>query len=106
MTLDERIEHAGWFPGSDADWRALPIEQRDELAFKATGCAVAYATWEAPVDCMHVTCQIRRGEKPQIALVQVLGAAGYAVEAYDWLHEYATIRAWAKRHGLMGGGVC
>lgn len=67
MTTNERIADAGWFHGTDADWKAIPIAERDELSFAATGCCVAYATWPAPVDCSHLKCRIRRGELPKIA---------------------------------------
>ena len=45
------------------------LQERQDLAFTATGCQVAYPTWHKPVDCVHVRCQIRRGELPQIALL-------------------------------------
>lgn len=69
LTIEERIARAGWFKGGEREWQALPMEERERLAFEATGCEVAYCTWEAPVNCCHVTCQIRRGELPQIALL-------------------------------------
>jgi hypothetical protein len=68
MSIDELIADAGWFDGGDREWRALPLAERDALAFKATGCAVAYATWPAPVDCVHTGCLILRGTLPSIAL--------------------------------------
>jgi hypothetical protein len=66
--LDRLIREAGWYPGTMADWNRLSMDERRELAFAGTGCEVAVATWEAPVDCVHVECQIRRGERPAIAL--------------------------------------
>lgn len=69
MTIDELIQDAGWFPGTERDWHALPLAERDELAFKATGCEVAYATWPAPVNCCHGECQVRRGERKPITLI-------------------------------------
>ena len=69
LTIEERIIEAGWFPGGEREWQALSMQERADLAFSATGCEVAYPTWKAPVDCVHVTCQIRRGELPKIALL-------------------------------------
>ncbi len=57
-----------WFEGTKRQWESLSLGQREELAYKATGCLCAWPTWEAPVDCCHTTCQIRRGELPAIAL--------------------------------------
>jgi hypothetical protein len=68
MTIAELIVDAGWWLGTEAEWRALPLEQREEIAFIRTGCRIAYPTWERPVDCVHTECQIRRGELPKIAL--------------------------------------
>jgi len=62
------IVRAGWWPGTEREWRALPIEERDRLSFAATGCAIAYPTWQAPVDCLHTRCLILRGVLPKIAL--------------------------------------
>lgn len=67
LTIEERIQRAGWFKGGEKEWQALPMKEREDLAFTATGCEVAYCTWQAPVDCVHVCCQIRRGELPKIA---------------------------------------
>jgi hypothetical protein len=69
LSTEERIERAGWFKGGEREWQALPLKEREDLAFAATGCEVAYPTWPAPVNCCHVTCQIRRGELPKIALL-------------------------------------
>lgn len=68
MTINEMIADSGWFKGTEKDWKQLPLAEREELAFAATGCMVAYATWEAPVNCSHIGCRIRRGELPKIAL--------------------------------------
>jgi hypothetical protein len=68
MSISELIADSGWFKGTEQDWRALPLAERDRLAFVATGCEVAYATWEAPTHCCHITCRIHRGELPPIAL--------------------------------------
>ena len=68
-TIEERIADAGWFDGGEKGWQSLPLQERQDLAFTATGCQVAYPTWHKPVDCAHVRCQIRRGELPQIALL-------------------------------------
>jgi hypothetical protein len=67
-STNDRIRRAGWFDGDERSWQALPMAEREDIAFHATGCAVAYPTWEGPVDCVHTGCQIRRGEIPAIAL--------------------------------------
>lgn len=67
MSLDERIRANGWFDGTMDDWYELPLEQREQIAFAATGCSVAYPTWARPVDCVHTRCRILRGELPPIA---------------------------------------
>lgn len=61
-TVDDRIRKAGWFKGTDRDWQSLDIPTRESLAFAGCGCAVAYPTWEGPVDCVHSGCQVLRGE--------------------------------------------
>lgn len=66
-TTNDRIREAGWFHGTETDWRDLSHEERQGIAFNALGCAEAYPTWTGPVNCVHVTCQIRRGELPAIA---------------------------------------
>lgn len=66
-SIEERIAHAGWFHGTERDWQALPVELQEQVAFAATGCAVAYPTWHGPVDCCHVGCRILRHELPKIA---------------------------------------
>lgn len=73
--LNHMIRRAGWFPGSWQDWEAIPFDERKEIAFRTTGCQFAYATWAAPVDCLHPQCLIRRGQLPRIAqLNQILRA--------------------------------
>ena len=67
-SLNDRIRRAGWFDGDENTWRDLTTDQQKKLSFAATGCEVAYPTWEAPVDCVHCGCLIRRGELPAIAL--------------------------------------
>lgn len=68
MTIAELIVDSGWWLGTEKEWQALPLKEREEIAFARTGCRVAYPTWERPVDCVHTECQIRRGELPPIAL--------------------------------------
>lgn len=63
LTIPERIVRAGWWKGTLESFYDLPTKEREKIAFEATGCEVAAPTWEAPVDCCHVGCQIRRGEK-------------------------------------------
>lgn len=67
MSLDEMIRDSGWFQGTAEDWQELPADEREKMAFDATGCAVAFATWAAPVNCVHLRCRILRGELPKIA---------------------------------------
>lgn len=69
LSLDGRIRAAGWFSGTIDDWHVLAPEVRRELAFAATGCQVACATWPGPIHCVHLGCQIRRGELPKIAAI-------------------------------------
>lgn len=80
--LDHMIRKAGWYPGSRLDWESLSIGERQDLAFKATGCQVAYATWPAPVDCLHMQCLIRRGKLPHIAQ---LNSSLRAERSQGWL---------------------
>jgi len=61
-----------WYQGTEREWQSLPMTEREHLAFEATGCAIAYPTWEAPVDCVHTGCQVLRGELPKIALVNTV----------------------------------
>lgn len=65
-SIDARIRRAGWFKGTEKQWQALSHEDRKDIAFKGCGCEVAYPTWQGPVDCVHIGCQIRRGEKQPI----------------------------------------
>ena len=53
-------------------WRALSSKKRENIAFKATGCEVAFPSWEPPVDCVHIGCMIRRGEKKPIDLTKAV----------------------------------
>jgi hypothetical protein len=69
MSIDELIADAGWFKGDERDWKALPLAERENLAFAATGCAVAYATWPSPVNCVHPWCRVRRGEIKPISIL-------------------------------------
>lgn len=75
LTINERILLRGWFDGTSEDWYALPREEREERAFNAVGCLIAFPTWEDSSDCCHTACQIRRGELPTIVSVnrQLLG---------------------------------
>jgi hypothetical protein len=72
LTIAERIQLAGWWKGTEREWQALTMPEREAIAFAATGCRVAYPTWEAPVDCCHVECRIARGEQPKIALTNAV----------------------------------
>jgi hypothetical protein len=67
MTLEEMIAASGWFSGTSEDWQALPLPEREERAFAATGCMVAWPTWAVPVNCHHMRCMIGRGDLPRIA---------------------------------------
>ena len=82
MSIEERIADAGWFPGTERDWQRLSSEERSELSFAATGCLVAYATWPAPVDCVHGWCQVRRGERRPITILN--GALKYEAQSGWW----------------------
>ena len=89
-TLDDRIKAAGWFPGTEREWRALDSGDRAMVAFHGCGCAVAFPTWEKPVDCVHTGCLILRGELPKIAQTNYMLRA----EAESgWLR-------WTPRQGL------
>ena len=65
----KREHWSTWYAGSEAQWKALPISERDRLSFEHTGCECAYPTWPAPVDCVHGGCLYRRGETTRAALV-------------------------------------
>jgi len=67
MSIAELIVDSGWWLGTEREWQALPMAQREEIAFARTGCAIAYPTWQRPVDCVHTRCRILRGELPKIA---------------------------------------
>lgn len=82
MTTEERIREAGWFKGTEKQWQALSMPEREEIAFKGCGCLVAYPTWTGPVECVHPKCQIRRGEKQPITLTN--GILKYEMES-GWL---------------------
>lgn len=82
LTIDERIHANGWFAGTEHDWQKLPREQRENMAFKATGCMVAFPTWQAPVNCVHACCVVKRGEKLSISLIN--GQLRYEKES-GWL---------------------
>lgn len=63
---------SSWFDGVETEWLALPMSEREERAFAATGCVVAWPGWKHPVSCVHLSCRIRRGEKPPIALTNAM----------------------------------
>lgn len=65
MTIGEMILAAGWWTEGEPAWRALPLMQREQIAFERTGCKFAYPTWERPVNCLHLPCRIARGELPK-----------------------------------------
>ena len=71
-----------WYSGTEREWQAIPIKERDALSFKATGCTIAYPTWKAPVECVHGPCRVRRGEMKPIRLVN--GTLRYERES-GWL---------------------
>lgn len=66
-------------------WESLDWSAREALAFKSCGCALAWPTWEAPVHCCHVGCQVLRGELPSIAVCN--GMLRYEAEN-GWLRFY------------------
>lgn len=69
LSIQERIDRAGWFQGSEHEWDKLPREEREARALAAVGCLSAYPSWQGPVDCCHPRCRLARKEIPQIALV-------------------------------------
>ena len=69
MSIDELIADSGWFKGTERDWQRLSSEERQRLAFTATGCQIAWASWEAPVNCVHPWCQVARGERKPITVL-------------------------------------
>jgi hypothetical protein len=70
--MSEKKHWSGWYAGTEADWRAIPYEERKAMAFQATGCEVAYPTWKAPADCVHTDCRVLRGELPAIAITNAV----------------------------------
>jgi len=66
------INKGGWWKGTEKEWYALPTEEREALALKATGCLYAFPSWPSwkPVKCVHIRCQIQRGEKQLIDLTE------------------------------------
>lgn len=93
--INERIRRAGWFQGTKRDWQKLSIAKREEIAFEATGCEVAYPSWEKPVDCVHGASRVRRGELPPIALTEAILDAERASGFLGFIDEanYRKIRA-------------
>jgi len=87
MTDDELVQRGGWWKGTAKEWHDLPLEERDELSFKHTGCLVAYPSWETPVECVHTKCQIRRGELPPIALTEAILAGERESGWLRWVSE-------------------
>lgn len=67
--MPKREHWSTWYPGTEEAWKALTYEERTALSFAATGCTIAYPTWKAPVDCVHGTCQVQRGEIHPMILV-------------------------------------
>ena len=80
--MARRKRWSTWYAGREIEWNRLPLSEREIIAFKATGCLIAYPTWESPVDCVHGKCQVRRGERKPITLVN--GALMYERES-GWL---------------------
>jgi hypothetical protein len=72
MSIAELIQDSGWWLDTEAAWQKLPLAEREAIAFARTGCAVAYPTWQRPVDCVHLECRILRGELPKIALTNAI----------------------------------
>ena len=97
LTIEERIERAGWFHGSERDWQSLPLAERDRLAFAATGCAVAYCTWQAPVNGCHIGCRVMRGEIPAICQMN----HALLAEKGNWLRGLTESKAGRKRLAAM-----
>jgi hypothetical protein len=96
--IEERIREAGWWKEPEAAWRALPLAERERIAFGATGCLIAYPTWPAPVDCAHPGCQVKRGELPRIALMNLV----LRHEARTgWWRDFRTTSAGRQRLARM-----
>jgi hypothetical protein len=66
MNMRTLEKYSTWFPGSRAEWERIPFETREEMAFTGTGCLLAWPTWDAPTNCLHIKCRVRRGEVPPI----------------------------------------
>lgn len=110
QSINERIAEIGWFDGDENDWYKIPMKERETLAFNATGCEVAFPTWEPPVDCVHIGCRARRGEVPKICILN----HGLNAELTNWLrfhleskkgriylaHLFRGMRAEARRTGI------
>ena len=77
----KREQWSNWYSGTEQEWQALSMAKRHDTAFAKTGCEIAYPTWQAPVNCVHDKCRIRRSEIPAI------------VETYHIL-QYEADRGW------------
>lgn len=103
--LDGKIREAGWYQGTERSWAALDSGAQEAIAFKATGCLVAYPTWTRPVDCLHIDCRIARGEKPPIAKTHQMLRAERACGYLRWLDReqlavvYRSFRKLAHERG-------
>ena len=57
------------FYADNWEWRKeqffdIPRDEHEDLAFELTGCQFALPTWGTErVDCRHMPCMIRRGER-------------------------------------------
>lgn len=90
--MKTREQFSTWFKGSESEWQALPISERDKISFASTGCSVAYPTWDAPVDCVHAKCQMLRGEiKPIVVINWAIRA-----ERENWLRGVTDRRKLAR----------
>ena len=102
----ELINRGGWWKGTKAQWQALPIAERDELSFANTGCLIAYPSWVPPIDCVHIKCQIRRGEKAPIALTEAILAGERESGWFRFMDEEkyervkAAIMEYAQEHKI------
>jgi hypothetical protein len=67
MSAAEMIVDSGWWTEGEPGWQALPLTERERIALDRTGCKFAYPTWERPINCIHLKCQIARGELPKVA---------------------------------------
>ena len=82
MTINELIRDSGWFDGTEREWMMLSSGMRKDLAFKSTGCQEAYATWQAPCQCSHPWCRVRRDEIKPISVLN--GTMRYERESGWW----------------------